>query len=266
VLYPVVEVVDGDTVKIRRNGRVETLRLIGLDTPETRDPRRPVECFGREASARGKKLLGGQKVRIVMDRSQGTKDKYGRTLAYLYRQDGLFYNLDMIRAGYANEYTYQNNPYQYQKQFKAAERQAREAERGLWSPKTCDGDANQPADKPVVPKATNTPRPMPPPGGSTGGGSVVIDDVINDGSAEWVVLRNTGSAAVNLQDWSIWAGDDGQTYTLPSYTLAPGAFVRIASGDASGSIEITSENIWNNDGDEATLYDPNGKTIHRYEY
>ncbi len=147
--YSVVDVVDGDTVKIQRNGVTETLRLIGMDTPETVDPRKPVQCYGREASTRAAKLLEGERVKIATDPTQDTRDKYGRLLVYLWRSDGLFFNQRMIADGYAKEYTY-DVPYQYQSQFRSAERQAREGERGLWSSKTCNGDTTQAAGDTVT--------------------------------------------------------------------------------------------------------------------
>ena len=101
--YAVTNVVDGDTIKVNINGTVETLRLIGMDTPETVDPRKPVQCFGKEASNKAKELLSGTKVRLEKDPTQGELDKYGRTLAYIYREDGLFYNKHMIEQGYAHE-------------------------------------------------------------------------------------------------------------------------------------------------------------------
>ena len=79
--YSVIDVVDGDTIKVSMNGTITTLRLIGMDTPETVDPRKPVQCFGKEASNKAKELLSGKKVRLEMDPSQGTLDTYGRTLA-----------------------------------------------------------------------------------------------------------------------------------------------------------------------------------------
>lgn len=138
-LYSVVSVVDGDTVKLSIDGTTQTIRLIGLDTPETVDPRKPVQCFGKEASNKAKELLTGRSVRLEVDASQGTLDKYGRTLGYIFRDDGLFYNKYMIEQGFAHEYTY-NIPYKYQSEFKAAEKSARENQRGLWSPDTCNGD------------------------------------------------------------------------------------------------------------------------------
>ena len=110
--------------------------MIGLDTPETVDPRKPVQCFGRQASAQAKTILGGQSVYLETDPSQDTLDKYGRTLAYVWTASGRLFNLDMIADGYAFEYTY-DLPYRYQADFKTAEDAARTQSRGLWSPGAC---------------------------------------------------------------------------------------------------------------------------------
>jgi len=138
VLYDVVRVVDGDTVRIMMDGKETTLRLIGMNTPETVDPRTTVECFGKEASNKAKELLTGRKVSLEMDAGQGTFDKYHRTLGYIRRDDGLFFNEWMIKNGYAYEYTY-DDVYKYQSEFKAAEMYAREHELGLWNSNTCGG-------------------------------------------------------------------------------------------------------------------------------
>ncbi len=145
--YKVTVVVDGDTIKIDMSGKAETLRLIGIDTPETVDPRKPVQCFGREASSKAKELLSGQSVRIEKDSTQGDRDKYDRLLAYVWREDGLFYNEYMVKQGYAHEYTY-DSPYKYQAQFKADEAYARQNQLGLWSPDTCAGDTTQGTSSP----------------------------------------------------------------------------------------------------------------------
>lgn len=138
---PVARVVDGDTIKVSTG---ITLRLIGLDTPETVDPRKPVQCFGREASSHAHELLDNTNVSLEYDPSQGRLDRYGRTLAYVWMSDGRLYNQLMIADGYAHEYTY-SVPYRYQDAFIAAERAARDAQRGLWSPATCAGDTTTPA-------------------------------------------------------------------------------------------------------------------------
>jgi micrococcal nuclease len=138
-LVDVVSIVDGDTIKVSINGKITTLRLIGIDTPETLDPRKPVQCFGLEASKKAKELLTGRKIRIEQDPTQGKLDKYGRLLAYVYRDDGLFYNEYMIKQGYAHEYTY-NIPYKYQAEFKVDQKYAQDNKLGLWSPDMCNGD------------------------------------------------------------------------------------------------------------------------------
>jgi len=142
--YPVAKVIDGDTISIMKEGRAVTLRLIGLDTPETVDPRKPVQCFGKAASDKAKELLAGTTVRLEYDASQGTVDKYGRTLAYVFLSDGTLFNEYMIAAGYAHEYTY-HLPYKYQAQFKAAEKTARESKEGLWADDTCAGNTKKTA-------------------------------------------------------------------------------------------------------------------------
>lgn len=135
-LYRVARVVDGDTVDIAVDGGAVRLRLIGINTPETVDPRKSVECFGTEASLRAKKLLAGRSVHIETDSTQGRFDQYGRTLAYVALPDGSSFNKEMILEGYAHEYTFRY-PYKYQNEFKAAERKAREAGLGLWAPGVC---------------------------------------------------------------------------------------------------------------------------------
>ena len=133
--YSVTKVIDGDTIVIEKGGAKETVRLIGLDTPETVDPRSPVQCFGKAASDEAKRMLTGKRVRLEMDASQDERDKYGRLLAYVYVDDVLF-NQYMIVNGFGHEYTY-NIPYKYQKEFKGAESVARAQKRGLWADDVC---------------------------------------------------------------------------------------------------------------------------------
>jgi micrococcal nuclease len=133
--FTVIKVVDGDTIWVDNGGRMK-IRMIGLDTPETVDPRTPVQCFALEASAQAKTILGGQQVYLETDPSQDTIDKYGRTLAYIWTASGRLFNLDMIADGYAFEYTY-DLPYRYQADFKTAEGDARTQSRGLWSLDAC---------------------------------------------------------------------------------------------------------------------------------
>lgn len=138
IYYDVIKVTDGDTIHISMDGRDETVRLIGINTPETVDPRRAVECFGKEASERMKEIAKGQIVRLEYDDSQSVRDTYGRLLAYVYLEDGEMINRKMVAEGYAYEYTYLT-PYKYQREFRDAQRLAQSAKRGLWAPDTCNG-------------------------------------------------------------------------------------------------------------------------------
>lgn len=134
--FPVTKVVDGDTIWVDDGDTRVKVREIGLDTPEVVDPRKPVQCFGRDASARAHAVLDGKSVYLETDPSQDRVDKYGRTLAYVWVDGRDLFNVDMIANGYAHEYTY-DLPYKYQAEFKAAERDARAQGRGLWSPGAC---------------------------------------------------------------------------------------------------------------------------------
>ena len=129
----VERVVDGDTLVLTDDTRV---RLIGIDTPETVDPRRPVECFGREASDRLKLLLPpGTPVRLEYDVER--TDRYGRTLAYVHRAgDDLFVNLSLARDGYAEQLTVPPNV-EYADQIGDAIDEARSERRGLWADGVC---------------------------------------------------------------------------------------------------------------------------------
>lgn len=126
--YEVERVIDGDTIEVEEIGKI---RLIGLDTPETVDPRKPVEYFGKEASQFLSRLVLHEKVRLEYE--QNKLDKYKRTLAYVYMIDGTFVNAEIIKQGYGFAYT--KFPFKYLEQFRAYEKEAREDKRGLWAPR-----------------------------------------------------------------------------------------------------------------------------------
>lgn len=156
--YAVVSVVDGDTVKLSMNGTTETVRLIGIDTPESVHPTEPVECFGIEASNRAKQLLTGKQVQFETDNSQDTRDRYGRLLGYIILPDGRNFNKVMIEEGFAYEYTY-DTAYKYQSTFKAAQNSAEANKRGLWATGACSDfeEVDEPKSEPApTQEATNT--------------------------------------------------------------------------------------------------------------
>jgi micrococcal nuclease len=129
----VERVVDGDTIVVAGGHRV---RLIGVDTPETKDPRKPVQCYGKEASAFLTSVLPkGTGVRLVGDVE--ARDVYDRTLAYAYRlPDGMFVNAELVRRGYAHVLTIPPNV-AHTDELVALAGEARRASRGLWS--ACGG-------------------------------------------------------------------------------------------------------------------------------
>jgi micrococcal nuclease len=126
--------VDGDTLVVEIAGRTERVRLIGVDTPETVHPQKPVEHFGKEASAFTKQLAEGQRVRLEPDPQNADRDKYNRLLRYVYLPDGRLLNAEIIAQGYGHAYT--RFPFAKMEEFRALEREAREAGRGLWSDST----------------------------------------------------------------------------------------------------------------------------------
>ena len=130
--------VDGDTIEVTMNGIKEKVRLLGINTPETVDPRRPVECFGHEASTYTTSHLLNQSITLSSDPTQSNTDKYGRLLRYITLADGTDYNKQIIADGYAYEYTY-DVPYQRQHAYRDAQTDARTHGRGLWAADTCGG-------------------------------------------------------------------------------------------------------------------------------
>ncbi|MEE9243079.1 MAG: thermonuclease family protein [Mycobacterium sp.] len=136
----VVRVVDGDTIDIRDDNRGRLrIRVLGIDTPETKKPGYTVGCWGPQATQFAVDKLLEQRVALITDPTQDTHDRYGRTLAYLVKGDGWNYSVEAARAGTAHSYIQDNNPLQKYAEIAAAEQEARAANRGLWGP-PCNGD------------------------------------------------------------------------------------------------------------------------------
>ena len=126
----VTRVVDGDTAHVSYHGRDVTVRFIGVDTPETVAPGQPIECYGPQASAFTTQALSGVRIRLEFDVDR--IDPYGRTLAYLWMPDGSMFNETLVRDGYATVATYPPDT-RYVQRFQAAQRDAQDANRGLWA-------------------------------------------------------------------------------------------------------------------------------------
>ena len=171
----VSSVVDGDTIKVVSRGFETPVRLIGIDTPETRHPSKPVQCFGPAASARASRLLlVGQRVRLVTDDTQGARDRYGRLLAYVYKpgrsgaQGSI--NLSLVRSGHAKVYVYGGVRFAHATAFFEAQNRVRRAKSGLWGPpcrgNTTKADPANPAPRQPPPPAEQPPvTPTPPASG-----------------------------------------------------------------------------------------------------
>jgi len=133
----VTNVVDGDTFKIEINGTVETVRIIGIDTPETVHPSKPVQCFGKEASNALKEVLDGEDITLEKNPAE-ERDKYGRLLRYV-EIDGVDIGASMIEEGFA--YSYKQYPHPRLEEYNELEKEAREENRGLWG--SCNGSSSE---------------------------------------------------------------------------------------------------------------------------
>ena len=130
----IAKVIDGDTLVLEGGERI---RLIGVDTPETVHPEKPVEYFGKEASSFTRRMAEGKPVRLEFD--QQKKDKYGRSLAYVYLEDGTFLNAEIIKQGYGFAYVY--FPFTKMEEFKNYQATAEKQGTGLWG--KCEVETNQ---------------------------------------------------------------------------------------------------------------------------
>lgn len=130
--FKVLKVVDGDTISVDVRGKKEVIRLLGIDTPESVDPRKPVQCFAKEATNKMKSFVDGKSVILIDDSTQGNRDKYNRLLRYVYLPNSVrtFVNGEMVKQGYA--FSYKQYPTKMLNKFNNFEKYAREHNLGLW--------------------------------------------------------------------------------------------------------------------------------------
>ena len=128
--YSVLEFDDGDTIVVDMNGVPEKVRFIGVDTPETKDPRKAVQCYGAEASEFTKQRIGSHPVRLESDPTNTNRDRYNRLLRYVYLPDGTLMNAELIRQGYGFAYT--SFPFEKKSDFVLYQDQAVKTRAGLW--------------------------------------------------------------------------------------------------------------------------------------
>ena len=218
----VSRVVDGDTIELADGRKV---RYLGVNTPERGQP------FYEEAKDFNAGLVDGKEVHLEFD--VDTIDKYGRTLAHIF-VDGTHVNLELVRQGYANVYTVPPNV-KYSDDMLAAERIARERERGLWA---------------------------------QSGVPIRITDL--DPIDEWVEFANQGDGPIDFSDYTL-KDEANHIYQFGGFTLQPGKTVRLFSGNGSNTStrlywNLGSDSVWNNDGDTAYLRAPDGSLVDLYTY
>jgi endonuclease YncB( thermonuclease family) len=129
--YSINHFIDGDTIAVNMNGSIETVRMIGVDTPETHKPNTPVQCYGPQATDFTKTLIGQSSVRLQADPLDTNRDRYGRLLRYVYLPDGRLVETELINNGYGFAYT--QFPFQKSAEFMANEEAAKGAKKGLWA-------------------------------------------------------------------------------------------------------------------------------------
>ena len=129
-LYTIDHFVDGDTVAVQMGDTVETIRMIGIDTPETHRPNTPVQCYGPAAAAYTKSRIGSQRIRLVSDSQSTNRDRYNRLLRYVYLTDGTNLNQELVARGYA--FAYLSFPFTKSDDFAAAQQSAQDDSKGLW--------------------------------------------------------------------------------------------------------------------------------------
>ena len=134
-IYEVVEVVDGDTIRVNHEGQLERVRLVAVDTPETVNPNQPVECYGPESSAYAKDVLTGQQVELRPDATQSDRDRYGRLLRHVFLPDGTHFNELLVKEGYATYESQYGLEQRYAANFSFAQQEAQSQSRGAWA--TC---------------------------------------------------------------------------------------------------------------------------------
>lgn len=235
----VMDVVDGDTIKVAMDSKTYSVRYIGIDTPESTIQH---EYFGKESSAKNAELVGGKQVVMYKDVSE--TDRYDRLLRYVFVGD-TFINFELVNLGFANAKRYTPDT-ACAELFEQAEKFASASKLGMWAGI-------------VVPLATQIPSP------SAGSGTSGVSIVSVNKSAEFVDIKNTSPSPVNLAGWKLVSEKGNQTCPL-SGTLNSGVTLRVYAQSGENGFNCGfGKNIWNNsEPDPAVLYNNHGTEIDRY--
>lgn len=269
----VVRVVDGDTLEVRYpNGTADTVRLLGVDTPEVHAETQPEEwegvpdseagrdCLraaGHDASDRAKARLEGETVRLEFDDSEGHRGYYGRLLAYVVH-DGDDVNYGLVADGLARVY---DSSFERADRFYATEDDAQERRLGAWECRD-------------VETATASPTAV----GDGGEGSLAVAEVHADAQGndhenendEYVVFENRGDESLTISGWTV-SDEADHEYTVPDgVTLEPGARVILYTGSGTDTDDElywgSDAAIWNNSGDTVYVHTDSGEEVVRHEY
>ncbi|AJF27423.1 endonuclease [Haloarcula hispanica] len=273
VTVTVTAVVDGDTIQVAyENGTGDTVRLVGVDTPEVHTENDPAEfegvpetdagasCLrraGTNASSLAKQQLLGETVGLAFDQNLDRRGYYDRLLAYVVL-DGTLFNYRLVETGHARVY---DSEFSRTDRFYAAEDAARSDRRGLW--RCTDPDA-----------VTHTAIAD---GGTESASGVEIAEIHPDATGndnenlndEYVTLTNTGDAALDLSGWTV-SDEAGHQYAFTDLTLDPNASVTLytGSGTDTDTERYWGRNgaVWNNDGDTVVVRNASGETVLRQSY
>ena len=264
----VTHVIDGDTVDVRfADGSTDTVRLLGVDSPELDGRNRPGEfegvpdteagrrCLGEaahRATAFAERHLAGASVRIVVDPAADRRGDYGRLLAYVVLANGTDLNYRLVETGTARVY---DSTFSRSERFYAAEAEAQEARRGLWQCRDPDAAANAGASSALRVAGVHP--------------DAAANDHANLGD-EYVTFRNAGEAPLDLTGWTV-SDAAGHAYPFPDgFALAPGATVTLYTGAGDDAGEAlywgSKEAVWNNGGDAVVVTNASGAEVLRYEY
>ncbi|WP_435320471.1 thermonuclease family protein [Haloarchaeobius sp. TZWSO28] len=261
----VTRVIDGDTIEIRyQNGTVDTVRLLGVDTPEVHKGVEPEEYpgipdslagrdwlrnWGENASTFVKQNLAGETVRVVVDPESDVRGYYGRLLAYVYYDDGVMLNEELLRRGLARVY---DSKFSKKEHFYELETEAREQGVGVWGFGGGSG-ASTSVELSVV--------------------TIQADAPGNDNenpTGEYITFRNTGDATVDLSGFVVSDAANHEFVVPEGVTLAPGAELTLRSGrgqDTESTLYWGSDRaIWNNGGDTITVRTATGLVVLEESY
>ena len=257
----VVQVTDGDTIKVLIGDVLWDLRYIGIDAPEGGQP------YSSEALNANTQLVGGQTILLEKDISE--TDRYGRLLRYVFLLNGTFVNAELVRLGFAEVKAYPPDV-KYHEQIFEHQLEAKENGLGIWAELAIAATATEPALS-----ATSTePAEIATATQSEEVANVIILDIFYDGvvprveSDEYAIVKNVGASQVNMNGWRLNAGAPGQNFYFPDIIIQPGKTCRVYTNEYHPeycSLSFNSSSaIWNNQGDCGYLFNAKGEQVSQY--